>query len=319
MNSIQVSSAEVTTCTAKEMESLGAEFLESLPKNKDTQRTYKASLKSFAEYLEERDIHSAEMVTSRDINDYKRVLIERGYSTSTINLRLTVVRALFSWAEDMEHISSNPAARVKGIHLSKEHKKEAFTAEEASAILSGMKRKTLLEKRNYVILLFMFTLGLRTIEICRLDKMDIRRRGERILVYIQGKGSTEKDNFLPLPPSLLEELAIYEEARGEDGEPELFRARSSGRLSPETVSYIVKKEFRRAGYDSPRLTAHSTRHTAITLAAEDGYSLQEVQEYARHSRPETTEIYLHNLKKEESPIPESIASRLITNSWVYQD
>ena len=319
MNSIQVISAEMEKSSAKEMESLGSEFLESLPTNEDTQQTYKASLKSFAKYLEEHDIRSAEMVTSHDINGYKRDLIERGYSPSTVNLRLTVVRALFSWAEDMEYISSNPAARVKGVHLSKEHKKEAFTAEEAKEILAGMERKTLLEKRNYVILLFMFTLGLRTIEICRLDKMDIRRRGEKALIYIQGKGSTDKDNFLPLPSSLLEELTAYEEARGEDGEPELFRARSRGRLSPETVSYIVKKEFRRAGYDSPKLTAHSTRHTAITLAAEEGYSLQEVQEYARHSRPETTEIYLHNLKKEESQIPESVASKLIVNSWIYQN
>ena len=284
-------------------------FLATVSQNQNTGKTYASALKTFASYLESNKIADPRQVTRQDIQGYKRTLVSAGYSSSTVNVRLTAVRAFFYWLEDRGLIEGNPAARVKGIKEAKGYKKDALTAEEARDILDSMPRRTAIEKRNYVILLFMFSLGLRTVEVARLDKDDIRRRNETLVIYIQGKGHTEKDDFLPLPFSLFLVLQDYEDTR-KDNEPELFRARSGGRLNPETVSHIVKREFRRAGYDSPRLTAHSTRHTAITLAAKEGFTLQEVQEFARHTKPETTEIYIHNLEKEASQVPNVVASKL---------
>ncbi len=51
------------------------------------------------------------------------------------------------------------------------------------------------------------------------------------------------------------------------------------------------------GLDSKRLTAHSLRHTAITLSIKGGASLQQAQAMARHSDPKTTMIYFHNLNR----------------------
>ena len=285
-------------------------FLAAASQNQNTGKTYASALKTFASYLKNNGITDPCQVTRQDIQEYKQTLVLAGYSSSTINVRLAAVRAFFDWLEDNGLIGNNPAARVKGAKIAKGYKKDALTAEEARSLLASMPRKTAIEKRNYVVLLFMFSLGLRTVEVARLDKDDIRRRNETLVIYIQGKGHTEKDDFLPLPSSLFLVLQDYEDTR-KDNEPELFRARSGGRLNPETVSHIVKKEFRRAGYDSPKLTAHSTRHTAITLAAKEGYSLQEVQEFARHTRPETTEIYIHNLEKEASQIPGKISEQLL--------
>ena len=49
--------------------------------------------------------------------------------------------------------------------------------------------------------------------------------------------------------------------------------------------------------DDHRLTAHSMRHTAITLAAAGGASLHQVQAMARHSDPKITMVYFHNLNR----------------------
>ena len=304
---------EITKAVAASVQAKNyySSFLAAVSPNRDTGKTYAAGLKTLATYLDNIGKTDPRQVTRQDLQEYKQVLLSAGYSSSTINLKLAAARAFFGWLEDNGIIENNPAQRIKGVKVQGGYKKDAFTAEEARGILDSMPRKTVTEKRNYVILLYMFSLGLRAVEIARLDKEDVQRKDGTLVLYIQGKGHTEKDDFTPLPSSLFSVLQDYEDARGEDGEPELFRARSGGRLNPETVSYIVKKEFRRAGYDSPRLTAHSTRHTAITLAAKEGYSLQEVQEYARHSRPETTEIYLHNLEKEASTVPASVSSKLL--------
>ena len=287
-----------------------ASFLATVSGNEDTGRTYKAALKTFGEYLAQEERKDLASITVLDIEDYKRQLQAAGYSAKTVNLKLAAVRSFYNWLEYIGVVEDNPASRVRGLKVPPVHKRDALTASEARKVLDIMPRKTLLEKRNYVILLFMFTLGLRTVEVARLDREDVRRKDGILVLYIQGKGHTEKDDFLPLPSSLFLVLQDYEDTR-KDNEPELFRARSGGRLNPETLSYIVKKEFRRAGYDSPKLTAHSTRHTAITLAAEEGYSLQELQSFARHTKPETTEIYIHNLEKETSQIPDTIASKLL--------
>jgi integrase/recombinase XerC/integrase/recombinase XerD len=52
--------------------------------------------------------------------------------------------------------------------------------------------------------------------------------------------------------------------------------------------------MRDVGIDSERLTPHSLRHTAVSLAIAGGASLIQAQAMARHSNPRTTVIYFHN-------------------------
>lgn len=52
--------------------------------------------------------------------------------------------------------------------------------------------------------------------------------------------------------------------------------------------------------DDSRITAHSLRHTAITLSIKGGASLQQAQAMARHTDPKTTLVYFHNLARVEA-------------------
>lgn len=60
---------------------------------------------------------------------------------------------------------------------------------------------------------------------------------------------------------------------------------------------IAKDALRKAGFDDPRLTAHSMRHSAKTLALLGGASLQQAQALARHLNINTTLIYSHNIDR----------------------
>jgi integrase/recombinase XerC len=79
------------------------------------------------------------------------------------------------------------------------------------------------------------------------------------------------------------------------------------RISTRSVSGIVKTSLVRAGYESARLTAHSLRHTAVTLSLLGGNSLQEVQQFARHANISTTQIYAHNLDRAKNQCENTIA------------
>ena len=68
-------------------------------------------------------------------------------------------------------------------------------------------------------------------------------------------------------------------------------------LTTRSVSRIIKQALRGVGLDDSRLTAHSLRHTAISLSIQGGASLQQAQAMARHSDSKTTLVYFHNLER----------------------
>jgi integrase/recombinase XerC/integrase/recombinase XerD len=51
------------------------------------------------------------------------------------------------------------------------------------------------------------------------------------------------------------------------------------------------------GIDDSRITAHSLRHTAITLSLLAGATPQEARAMARHADINTTLIYAHNINR----------------------
>ena len=58
-------------------------------------------------------------------------------------------------------------------------------------------------------------------------------------------------------------------------------------------------------------TAHSLRHTAVTQALIAGQTLQEVQQFARHSNINTTLIYAHNLENEKNECSGKLADMFL--------
>ena len=72
----------------------------------------------------------------------------------------------------------------------------------------------------------------------------------------------------------------------------------------------MKNALKNAGYDSTRLTAHSLRHTAITLALLAGREITEVQQFARHASLNTTMIYNHALDQAKNGCSDAITNAI---------
>jgi integrase len=62
--------------------------------------------------------------------------------------------------------------------------------------------------------------------------------------------------------------------------------------------------------DSAKLTAHSLRHTAITLALVGGATVQQAQAMARHANINTTMIYAHNLERMDRAAEDALSGLL---------
>lgn len=283
-----------------------AQFIESFLTDLDataaTKDTYRKSLRQFFRWHEAR---GGGDLSRADILAFKQDQLKR-MQASSVSSYLAAVKSLFKWLES-EKVYPNVAAGVKGVKLSKGHRKDALTPTQVKHVLETLKGDTLLDKRNYALFNLMVRTGLRTIEIERANIEDMRNKGAVTVLYVQGKGRQSKDEFVVLTDATTRSLYAYLAARRASGrevigpESPLFASHSSRtygrRLITRSLRGIIKKALRTAGYDDSRLTAHSLRHTAITLALMGGANIQQAQALARHENITTTTIYSHQLDR----------------------
>lgn len=282
-------------------------FISFIDASEKTVQTYTRASRQFAKYIYSNGITQPQR---EDIIAYREWL-KKDHKPTTVQNYIVAVRLFFQWTEQTG-LYPNIAEHIKGAKLDKTHKKDYLTSRQVKKVLETAKEESL---RDYAILALMFTGGLRTIEVSRANISDIRTAGDNTVLYIQGKGREEKTDYIKLMPEVEDAIRAYLSSRKPTTSSEaLFTSEANNskgkRISTRTVSDIVKQALVRAGFNSDKLTAHSTRHTAVTLALLGGQSLQEVQQFARHANITTTQIYAHNLDRALNQCEETIAKAI---------
>ena len=288
-------------------------FIAYIDASPQTIATYSRNLKQFFRYLQAEGIKQP---TRTHILAYRTYLEEQGLKATTIQAYIVVVRLFFKWTAT-EGIYPNIADNVKSPKLSKDHKKDYLTAEQIRAILSKVDTSTEKGKRDYAIIALMVTGGLRTIEVSRANIEDLGIRGNSTVLYIQGKGRTEKAEYVKISPETEGFIREYLQAREDTaGSAPLFSSTSNnskgGTMTTRSISKVVKNAFKKAGYNSDRLTAHSLRHTSATLNLLNGGTLEETKQLLRHDNITTTMIYNHALERADNNSENRISSAIFS-------
>lgn len=284
-------------------------FLEYLDASEKTVQTYTRALRQFFKFLYENNITQPQRT---DVLAFRDNLKDKGRKPTTIKSYIVAVRLFFQWT-NQEGLYPNIAEKIKGAKLDQAHKKDYLTVDQIKDVLNNIDTSTLTGARDYAIILLMVTGGLRTIEVSRADMDDMRNVGNSPALYIQGKGREEKTEYVKLPLQVFKAIGRYREMLEKQYDV-LFVSTSNNnkgqRLTTRSISGIVKKRLKEAGYTSNRLTAHSLRHTAGTLNLMNGGTLEETKQLLRHSNINTTMIYLHHLERENNQSEKRIADAL---------
>lgn len=297
------------------MEDLFKDFIVFIDASPNTIRTYRGSLKQWFLYLRQNQIIQPTAETVRQYRDY---LQENGKKATTVKNYIIAVKRFFQWTEEAG-LYPNIAKHIKSGRLSKNFKRDYLTGSQSRQILAHIDRSTIKGKRDYAMLVMMLTMGLRTIEVVRADIEDIRTKGNTTVLYVQGKGHNEKDDLIRMPQHVESAIRDYLSVRrAKDLSEPLFTSTSNhntnGRMTTRSIRRIAKTAFIAAGFDSPRLTAHSTRHTAATLSLLNGATLQQTQELLRHRNIGTTEIYAHNIDATTNPAANDVEEAIFGKS-----
>ena len=290
-------------------------FLSFLDVKEKTVDTYRKALKRLFHYFVENRITRpirSDLIAFRDE-------LKATCKASTVKTYLTATRLFFRWLEQ-EGIYKNIADKIKGAKVEHGHKKDALTVDQVKDVIDTFKESDdSTAKRDYAIFVLMVTCGLRTIEVVRADIEDLRTLGNKTVLYVQGKGKDEKSEYVIITREVEKAIRSYLATRKDaTNKAPLFSSTSNNskgkRLSTRTVSGLVKDSLVKTGLNSSRLTAHSLRHTAVTLSLLGGSTLQEARQFARHSNIATTEIYAHNLERIANPCEGIVSSSIFKNS-----
>jgi len=279
--------------------SLFDRFIQYTDVKETTIKGYAVCLRHFIHWITERGITAPQR---EDIKAYKAYLDTENFTAGTRAQYLRAVKHFFKWTAS-EGLYPNVGDNIKGAKVKADNtKKDPLQETDVIRVLDSIDRTGEAGRRDYAMLMLAITGGLRIIELQRADIGDIKTiAGERVL-FIQGKGRDEKDEYKKIVPEVWEALEAYIDTRpkAKKNDP-LFVGTSNRakgrRLTEPSISRIVKGVLVTAGYDSSRLTAHSLRHTSITMLLKAGATLQEAQQHARHSDPATTGIYAHNIDR----------------------
>lgn len=140
-----------------------------------------------------------------------------------------------------------------------------------------------------MIVLLLYSTGMRLAEICALKIADIDSKNMRIKI-VQGKGA--KDRFTLLSQSVLLELrAYYIQYRPVEY---LFSGHKKGRpMSLRNVQHLVQRNLALLGLKHRNYTVHSIRHSFATHLIDNGTDLHTIKELLGHTSLKTTSRYLH--------------------------
>lgn len=294
---LQAPTAGTMTQTATIGEELYRHFIAFCDAKPQTVKTYTVALQTLFRYFQ------TEQITRPDTDDiikYKSFLLAQ-YKACTVSLYMTACRLFFRWT-DQRGYYPNIADHIKGAKIDRAPKRDYLTGDQIKDVFSTTDRETMTGKRDYAILALMTAAGLRDTEVSRANIEDLRTAGDSMALFIQGKGKDDKAASVIIPAEVERAIRAYLADRTNTAPTDpLFVSESNHakgeRLTTRSISRLVKQHFAKAGFTSDRLTAHSLRHTAITLSLLAGRTAQETQIFARHRDISTTMIYAHNLNE----------------------
>ncbi len=164
----------------------------------------------------------------------------------------------------------------------------SMSAADVEALLDDCNWVDRTGSRDFAILMLLARLGLRSVEIARLELSDVDWRAGEISVL----GKARRRDTMPLPCDVGDAIVAYlTGGRPDTGLRQMFLT-SHSPLRPiraDLVGDVVRRACRRAGLQP--VGAHRLRHALATEMLRRGVTLTEISQVLRHSDLATTAIY----------------------------
>lgn len=265
--------------------------------SEETIKSYREDLRQFEEFAREEIGDSAPSeVKAELVREWIVSLMDRGYTSTSINRKLSSLRSFYKFLLRKGEVAVNPLQKITG----PKNKKPlpAFLRE------SDMDR--LLDEvdfgegfkgcRDHMIIEMFYATGVRLSELIGLDNKDVDFSSSLIKVT----GKRNKQRLIPFGEELKIAMTEYVDVRNEavPVRTDAFFVRENGeRLSRSIVENLVKRNLSKVVTLKKR-SPHVLRHTFATTMLNHDAELGAIKEILGHESLATTEVYTHTTFEE---------------------
>ena len=272
---------------------------------------------------------SPAQIRAADVRAWRGELERQGLKPATVYARISRLSSFYEWAlrepSLNRFIRSNPArlARPKAPRAYQTESSKALDDEQISAlvrVVAAKAQQDIVGKRDFAILLFYVTTGMRRHEVISLRGSDVEIKGDHLIVRNRVKGGDYVGREVA-DPSVKQALLDYLSGSLRPDvlaseRPLWTRHDRAGRAGVQLTSHAFAKNLkayaRAAGLD--HIHIHQTRHTYARMVAEDTGSLTETQDALGHRNLATTRVYVQRITVKRDKHGRNIAARLQINA-----
>lgn len=265
-------------------------------------------------------------ISPLEVAEWRKSLEAAGLKPNTVYARVCFLSSFFEWAMRdpvlRERIRSNPArlALPKAPKAYQTESVKAWTDDELQAIVNVVSEKAALGdivgKRDYALLLFYLTTGMRRQEVIGLRGGSLKVEDESIILTGKVKGGDYVGREVR-DPLLREALLDYLASSGRLGvlktdSPLWTRHDRAGRPGAGLTSHAFVKNLKRYARDAGigDVHLHQTRHSFARIVAEETGSIIDTQDALGHRNAATTRVYVRRIAIKRDKHSEKITSRL---------
>jgi len=270
------------------------QFREVSPK---TIENYNTLFNDFYLYCLSQEIIDTDDITPQIIKSYLIYCkTEKNNTPTSMNTKLTAIKTLFNYLIEIDVIDprENPAKKVGYVHA--DVKITTFNDDQIKQILTYYRRiknkdKTYFAYRDYMIITFLVSTGVRLGEMCNLKWDDVDLINKHIVVY----GKLRVQQGIPMAESLriaLQGYHIFCEKEFGTLPEYVFVNRKCERLTENAVQNIFKRLKDAMKFSNVRCCAHDFRRYYAKTLILQGADAFTVQKLLRHSKMDMTQKYV---------------------------
>ena len=277
--------------------------------SQNTVDSYKQSLKDFVDYLEKqksikRKNISIEAFNRNTVQDYMAYLnTQRKLTPKTCGLRLTAIKSFLKFCSDEDLLFEARFHEVYSINGMRSAKKPVKYLPEnvMSIILKMPKNDTDKERRNRMLLIFLYDTAVRVQELTDMELRDLHLNRKNPFVTVRnGKGNKLRN--IPLMAKTVNHLKHYitefHTGRTPDSKRPLFysnRDNAPHKLTTDSIRIIWRKYVDMARELCPdipeKVGCHTIRKTRAMDLYRNGIPLPYIMELLGHDSEATTKTF----------------------------
>jgi site-specific recombinase XerD len=238
--------------------------------------------------------------------------LQQELGVTSVKQHLSAIRMLFDYLVTGHIVPFNPAQAVQAPRYSaSEGKTPILSAQETRLLLDSIDVTNVWGLRNRALIAVLVFSCARVSAVVGMKLEDYFQEGKEWKLRLHEKRG--KLHVVPAHHQVIDYLDEYIAAAGLQGAPKkpLFRQFTRGRvltddpMTRHAAVQMVKRYAQQAGL--PAICCHTFRGTGITIALENGSTLEEAQRLANHADIRTTMLY----DRRDKTVKRGVVERII--------